>query len=211
MTPDTFDRTTIRASVPMYLLAKYINKNTNINVLFSGEGSDEASGSYLYFKNAPDDESRGNEIMRLMKDLHYFDVLRSDKTISALGLELRVPFLDKDFLKYYLGIRPILKRTNKYIIEKLLLRITYTFHSNLPDSILWRVKEAFSDGVSSQKRSWFSIIAESLGGGSEKEYYEKIYSSYFPKCLDAIPYYWMPKWSNADDPSARLLSVYSLV
>ena len=89
---ETYDITTIRASTPMYLLSKYIKENTDITVLFSGEGSDEASGSYLYFHNAPDEQAFQEEILRLMKDLSYFDVLRCDKSTAETGLEVRVPF-----------------------------------------------------------------------------------------------------------------------
>lgn len=99
----------MRASVPMFLLAKWIKKNTEITVLFSGEGSDEASGSYMYFHNAPDAESFQAECIRLLRELVYYDVLRCDKAVSGAGLEARVPFLDKEFLSYYMSINPKMK------------------------------------------------------------------------------------------------------
>ena len=118
---ETYDITTIRASTPMYLLSKYIKETTDITVLFSGEGSDEASGSYLYFHNAPSEDKFQEEILRLMKDLSYFDVLRCDKSTAGTGLEVRVPFLDKEFLDFYLGIAPKFKIPKNYPIEKYLL------------------------------------------------------------------------------------------
>ena len=225
---ESYDTTTVRASTPMYLLAKYIKETTDITVLFSGEGSDEASGSYLYFKNAPSDEDRQHEIIRLMEDLHYFDVLRSDKSISGAGLELRVPFLDKKFLAYYLGLPSSSKAISSDRMEKHLLRSAFERDRMLPTSVLWRRKEAFSDGVSSQKRSWYGIIqehvsnlvtdadmaeAETLYNSNppkfkEALYYRNVYEQYYPGRSAAIPYYWMPKWSNSIDPSARTLEHY---
>ena len=120
---ETYDITTVRASVPMYLLSKYIKNNTDITVLFSGEGSDEASGSYMYFHNAPDANSFNDETIRLIKDLQYFDVLRSDKSTACNGLEVRIPFLDKEFLQYYMQIDPNLKIPNGKI-EKLVINIS---------------------------------------------------------------------------------------
>ena len=101
---ESYDITTIRASVPMLLLSEYIRDNSDIKVLLSGEGSDEASGSYMYFHNAPNDTEFQKETIRLIRDLQYFDVLRCDKSISVAGLEFRVTFLDKAFLYYYMTI-----------------------------------------------------------------------------------------------------------
>jgi len=103
---ESYDTTTIRASVPMYLLSKYISENTDIKVILSGEGSDEASGSYLYFHKVPNSQEFEKETIRLLKDVRMFDVLRADKTTAGNGLELRVPFFDKEFLKYYMGKTP---------------------------------------------------------------------------------------------------------
>jgi asparagine synthase (glutamine-hydrolysing) len=224
---ETYDITTIRASVPMYLLSKYIKNNTDITVLFSGEGSDEASGSYMYFHNAPDADSFNNETVRLLKDLQYFDVLRSDKSTACNGLEVRVPFLDKEFLQYYMQIDPHLKIPNGKI-EKFLLRKAFD-DGLLPDEILWRSKEAFSDGVSSKKKSWFTILQEHIDNEISDEefetrrikythntptikealYYREIFHKYFPNNGNIIPYYWLPKWNgDIKDPSARVLKVY---
>ena len=114
------DITTIRASVPMFLISKYIRDNTDIKVIFSGEGSDEASGSYLYFHKAPSPQEFQEECIRLLKD-RMFDVLRSDKTTAGAGLEIRVPFFDKEFMKFYMGIKPE-KKIVRDGYEKYLLR-----------------------------------------------------------------------------------------
>ena len=106
---ESWDTTTIRASVPMFLLCKYIKENTDVTVIYSGEGSDEASGSYMYFHNSPNPNEFKKETERLMKDLCYFDVLRCDKSTAGAGLEVRVPFLDLDFLKFYMSICPEMK------------------------------------------------------------------------------------------------------
>jgi asparagine synthase (glutamine-hydrolysing) len=226
---ETYDITTIRASVPMYLLCKYVTENTNVKVLFSGEGSDEASGSYLYFHNAPSVFEFKKETNRLLNDLSYFDVLRCDKSVSSHGIEVRVPFLDKQFLDFYMTIDPSFKIPSKFGMEKHLLRSSFDDIDLLPDNILWRVKEGMSDGVSSKKRSWFEIIqefTENLYTNKEfkkkqntftylppqfKEalYYREIYEKIYKNRHKLIPYYWLPKWSGEIvDPSARILNVY---
>ena len=223
---ETFDTTTIRASTPMYMLSKYIKENTDVTVIFSGEGSDEASGSYLYFHNAPDDVAFEDETKRLMKDLCYYDVLRCDKSTAGAGLEVRVPFLDKDFLDYYLRIPGCHKRPTKQRMEKYLLRETFTGLDLLPDSVLWRMKEGMSDGVSSQKRGWFQIIQDHVETKYNKSqlestineyshepprfkealYYRRLFNMFYPGKDYTVPYYWLPKWSgDLVEPSARAL------
>lgn len=226
---ETYDTTTIRAGTPMYLLSKYIKENTNIVVVFSGEGSDEASGSYLYFHNAPSPAEFQDECVRLLRDLSYFDCLRCDKAVAANGLEVRVPFLDTEFLYEYMRV-PVEWKQPHNGMEKWFIRQAFEGTGLLPYEILWRKKEAFSDGVSSTEKSWFQIIQthiDSIIPDSEflnkkdsitpnppmlKEsyYYRKLFDEYFPGCAHTIPYYWLPKWSgNTNDPSARVLSVYS--
>ena len=203
---ETFDITTIRASVPMFLLSEYISKNTNIKVIFSGEGSDEVAGGYLYFHKSPSEKEFHSECCRLVKDLYYFDCLRSDKTVSGNGLEVRCPFLDKEFIQYYLSVPIHYRRPVKGRPEKWLLRTICSDKNLLPSEILWRKKEAFSDGVSNEKKSWYKIIYEYLGDKSEKEYYKEIFLKYFNGCETILPYYWMPKWvEGITDPSARFL------
>lgn len=222
---ESYDTTTVRASTPMLLLCKYIKQNSDVTVIFSGEGSDEASGSYLYFHNAPDEDSFKLETERLLSELHRFDCLRCDKSTAGAGLEVRVPFLDKTFLKYYMSINPTWKQPNGQI-EKRLLR--EAFMDILPKEVAWRVKEGMSDGVSSMNRPWFEIIQERVKSRfSKKEYdefqedanppmtnealyYRKIFEEYFPGRSTTIPHYWLPKWSgDTVEPSARTLHVYS--
>lgn len=210
---ETYDITTIRASTMMYLLSKYISETSKAVVMFSGEGSDEASGSYRYFDNAPSDEDFHKESERLLKDLCYFDNLRADKSSAAWGLELRVPFLDLEFLKYYMTLPRSIKTQNgmeKYILRK-------AFEGYLPNEVLYRPKEAMSDGVSLHKRSWSTIIQEYAskmlrienGLEAEKKMYLNIFCKFYSDCEHQIPYYWLPKWcGEVSDPSARVLAVY---
>ena len=207
---ESYDTTTVRASVPMFLLSKYICDNTDIKVILSGEGSDEASGSYLYFHNAPNANEFQEECIRLLKDVRMFDVLRGDKTTAGAGLEIRVPFFDKEFLNYYMGINPELKMPRDGM-EKYLLR--KSFEHSIPEDIVWRRKDGFSDSVSSFEKPWYQIIEEYTQSNfnlSEKDFYKTRFIKYFPDCKDIIPYFWMPKWSNHcninDNPSGRLVS-----
>lgn len=199
------DTTTIRASVPMLLLSNYIRDNTDIKVILSGEGSDEASGSYLYFHNAPNPTAFQDECLRLLKDVRFFDVLRSDKTTAGAGLEIRVPYFDKNFMQYYMGINPE-KKVVRDKMEKYLLR--KAFETYLPDEIVWRRKDGFSDGVSSFEKPWYEIIHEYTMKNfqlNEKDYYLSVFEKYYPNYETIIPYYWMPKWSQENNPSGRLI------
>jgi asparagine synthase (glutamine-hydrolysing) len=216
---ESYDITTVRASTMMYLLSKYIKQNSKVVVMLSGEGSDEASGSYKYFQNAPNDDEFHKESERLLKDLCYFDNLRADKSSAAWGLEVRAPFLDLDFLKYYMTVPRCIKTQmgkEKYLLRK-------AFKSNnkdnyLPEEVLCRPKEAMSDGVSLQKRSWSVIIQEAAkkdfyntddGLEAEKEMYLYYFNKYYKGCTKQIPYMWLPKWcGDIKDPSARVLSIY---
>ena len=226
---ESYDTTTVRASTPMYILSKYIRDNTDVVVIFSGEGSDESSGSYMYFHNAPNSDEFKKETVRLMEDLCYFDVLRCDKSTAGAGLEVRVPFLDKDFLQYYLSIKPELKMPKTFEIEKYLLRKAFEDEKLIPSEVLWRMKEGMSDGVSSKKKAWYQIIQEKvskemsdrvfgiLGNNythnppliKESMYYREIFEEYYNDCSKTIPYYWLPKWSgDITEPSARVLNCY---
>ena len=216
----SYDTTTVRASVGNYLISRYISENTDYKVIFNGDGSDELTGGYLYFHKSPNKLESHNECVRLLSDIHYFDVLRSDRSISSCGLEPRTPFLDKSFVNLYLSI-PLEYRFQENTIEKKLLRDSFT--EFLPNEILYRKKEAFSDGVSGNDRSWFEIIAEKLNNvdipnfkynkeylepkTKEQLYYRYLFEKYYSNCESVIPYFWMPKWSNTNDPSARTLIV----
>ena len=145
----------------------------------SGEGADETSGSYLYFHNAPSPEEFRQETFRLMRDNQHFDILRADKTTAGAGLELRVPFYDRDFINYYMSIEPSLKMVrNGY--EKYLLR--QAFKDYVPSEIAWRRKDGFSDGVSSLEKPWYSIIenyTQTHFQLSEKDYYQRVFLQFY--------------------------------
>jgi asparagine synthase (glutamine-hydrolysing) len=238
---ESYDTTTVRASVGNYLVSKYISTHSDAKVIFNGDGSDELTGGYIYFLNAPSLIDFDFECKRLLQNIHYFDVLRSDRTISTNGLEARTPFLDKTFVSQYLSIPTYIRNpksdfwkekiqidgtiTNDYIMEKLLLR--YSIYKMdpllLPHDILWRKKEAFSDGVSSKKKSWYEIIQEDVvnkdikyddsiiinpATTTEQKYYRSIFEKKYPNLGNIIPYFWMPKWCDAKDSSARTLKIY---
>jgi len=229
---ESYDTTTVRASIGNYLVGQYISQNSDAKVIFNGDGSDELCGGYLYMNKCPDDIEFDKETRRLLRDMHMFDVLRSDKCISSHGLEPRTPFLDRSFVNHYLSIAPRYRNhTNTNQCEKFLLRSSFSFahYENsmgkqlLPNEILWRRKEAFSDGVSGKGRSLFNIIQEKIADkilketgaifpeniDTEKIYYKKIFDDCFPNTGNILPYYWMPKYTNATDPSARTLELYN--
>ena len=153
---ESYDTTTVRASIGNYLLGKYIAKHSKAKVIFNGDGSDELLGGYLYMNKCPDDIEFDCESRRLLKDIHLFDVLRSDKSISSNGLEPRTPFLDRSFVNFVLSIPPYFRnhKHRELPVEKYILRHSFSLEfitdfkgrSMLPDEILWRKKEAFSDG-----------------------------------------------------------------
>ena len=226
---ESFDTTTVRASVGNFLGSKFIRENSDCKVIFNGDGSDEVCGGYLYMRDAPDPRAFQKECEKLVFELYFFDVLRSDRSISSNGLEPRTPFLDKEFVQYYLSIPPEKKIFDgKKIIEKCLLRKAFDQTGLLPKSVLWRRKCAFSDGVSELKNSWHHKIQEFVENKisdnefiseskkishctpitKESYYYRKVYNSFFNKREKLIPHFWMPNWSNTIDPSARELENY---
>ena len=225
---ESYDTTTVRASVGNYLLGKYIAENTDCKVIFNGDGSDELCGGYLYFHNCPDELEFDKECKRLLNDISYFDVLRSDRSISTNGLEPRTPFLDRKWVQYYLSIDPGIRFHPKHKqCEKYLLRKSFDDGTYLPKTVLWRTKEAFSDGVSSITKPWYEIINDNVSKKfndiednnlvvnnpitNEQKYYRLLFNKYYKNSQNTIPYFWMPKYSNATDSSARTLNIYKQI
>jgi asparagine synthase (glutamine-hydrolysing) len=219
----SYDTTTVRASVGNHLVAKYIRDHSECKVVFNGDGADEVCGGYLYFHKAPDSIEFDKECKRLLKDICFYDVLRSDRTISNNGLEARTPFLDKNFVSTYMSIPCDVRNHNiGGHQEKYLLRMA--FKGYLPDAVLNRRKEAFSDGVSKETRSWHKIIEEKLGTldidttkvyshnqpkTKEQFYYRELFENTYNGHDNIIPYFWMPSWSEGvTDASARELDNY---
>ena len=223
----TFDITTIRASIGMYLVCKYIHENTDIRVLLTGEISDELFG-YKYTDFAPSAAAFQTEVEKRIRELHMYDVLRADRCISVNSLEARVPFGDLDFVEYVMAVDPQLKQ-NRYGKGKYLLRHAFEGLGYLPDQILWREKAAFSDAVGHSMVDYLKEYAESFY--TDKQFREKsqkytharpftkesllyreLFEKYYPGQSQMIVDFWMPnkEWEGCDvaDPSARVLSNY---
>lgn len=222
----TYDITTIRASMGMYLVCKYIHENTDIRVLLTGEISDELFG-YKYTDFAPSADAFQKEAQKRVRELHMYDVLRADRCISVNSLEARVPFGDLDFVQYVMSVDPEMK-LNKYGKGKYLLR--HAFEGDyLPHDILYREKAAFSDAVGHSMVDDLKEYAESCYTQEEfsekkEKYthakpftkesllYREIFEKYYPEQSEMVADFWMPnkEWEgcNVDDPSARVLSNY---
>ena len=224
---ETFDITTIRASIGMYLLCKYIHENTTLKVILTGEVSDELFG-YKYTDFAPSASEFQKESQKRIKELYMYDVLRADRCISAHALEGRVPFADIDFVNYVMSINPS-KKMNTYNKGKYLLRKAFDGQQYLPTSLLYREKAAFSDAVGHSLVDYLKEYAESKYTDSELSLAKKRYKHCTPFTKEALLYrdifekyyagnekwikgFWMPnrEWPgcNVNDPSARVLSNY---
>ncbi|EQL30291.1 asparagine synthetase [Blastomyces dermatitidis ATCC 26199] len=227
---ETYDVTTIRASTPMYLLSRKI-KGMGVKMVLSGEGSDEIFGGYLYFHAAPSKEAFHDETVSRVKNLHLADCLRANKSTSAWGVEARVPFLDKQFLEVSMGVDPQEKMITKDRIEKYILRKAFDTSDDpdaqpyLPDSILWRQKEQFSDGVG---YGWIDALkdnaelhvtdemmknpkpewADDVPDTKEGYWYRMMFDELFPPCCASTVMRWKPKWSKQTDPSGRAISTH---
>jgi len=219
---ESYDTTTVRASVGNWNIGKYIRENSQAKVVLNGDGADEVMGGYLYFHACPDEDAFDKECRRLLHTISYFDVLRSDKSIASHGLEPRTPYLDKAFVEAYLAL-PISIRYHKGHMEKYVIRsiIEWMDPALIPHDILFRKKEAFSDGVSSLEKSWYQTIQEriplsestlnydfNIPTTDEQKYYRDVFRKYHKDCDHLVPYFWMPKFVVATDASARTLSQY---
>ncbi len=225
----TYDITTVRASIGMYLLCKWIHENTDIKVVLTGEISDEIFG-YKYTDFAPSAEAFQEEAQKRVRELHMYDVLRADRCISVNSLEARVPFGDLDFVDYVMAIDPEKKR-NHYGIGKYLLRKAFEKDAVIPHEILMREKAAFSDAVGHSLRDDLIDYAQSRYSDTEFEeacrkyshatpftkeslLYRELFEQYYPNQSQMVVDFWMPNKSwegcNVNDPSARVLSNYGL-
>jgi len=216
---ESYDTTTVRASTPMWLLCKYIKQKTNCRYIFSGEGSDEILGGYLYFHNAPNVDEFACENMRRLRLIHQFDGLRADRCAGAHGLDLIVPFLDKNFIELCMTMNQNDKVAS---IEKNILR--EAFEGYLPHEVLWRQKDGMSDAVGTNWVDEVKKYAEdnidnmlfketrvkSQGHNTpitkEEALYRNIFWKLYGKHNDhLVSEIWRPKWTTVTDPSARLL------
>ena len=228
---ETYDVTTVRASTPMYLLARVI-KSMGIKMVLSGEGADEVFGGYLYFHKAPSAKAFHEETVRKLSKLHYYDCLRANKSLSAWGVEGRVPFLDKEFLDVAMRTNPDAKMCPGSTIEKKIVR--EAFADMLPAEIAWRQKEQFSDGVgyswidTLKKMTSEAVSDEQMAHAAERfpinpplnkeeYYYRSIFAEHFPSesaarsvnqeasvaCSTAIALEWDAAFKNMNDPSGR--------
>ena len=223
----TWDITTIRASMGMYLCCKAIHQRTDVRVLLTGEISDELFG-YKYTDFAPSPEAFQQEAAKRIRELHMYDVLRADRCISVNSLEARVPFGDLDFVRYVMSIDPK-RKVNSYNMGKYLLRHAFEADHLLPDEILWRQKAAFSDAVGHSMVDDLKEYAESLYTDEEFEekcqkydfarpftkeslLYRELFEKHYPGQAEMIADFWMPNrsWEGCDvnDPSARVLANY---
>ncbi len=231
---ETYDVTTIRASTPMYLLARVI-KSMGIKMVLSGEGADEIFGGYLYFHKAPSPRAFHEETVRKLSKLHLYDCLRANKSLAAWGVEGRVPFLDTEFLDVAMRINPAAKMCPGAVMEKKILR--EAFSSLLPQEVAWRQKEQFSDGVG---YSWIDTLKQITASGvsdeelahvaerfpinpprnKEEYFYRSLFAAHFPSdsaartvpsvpsvaCSTAEALAWDKAFANLNDPSGRAVS-----
>ena len=231
---ETYDITTIRASTPMYLMARAI-KALGIKMVLSGEGADELFGGYLYFHKAPNEKEFHEETVRKLEKLHQYDCLRANKSLAAWGIEGRVPFLDKEFIEVAMRLNPKDKMITPDRMEKWVLR--KAFENYLPDSVAWRQKEQFSDGVG---YSWIDTLKELVESevndeqmenahyrfpvqtpqNKEEFFYRTIFESHFPSeaaalsvpsvpsvaCSTPVALAWDAAFQNQNDPSGRAVA-----
>jgi asparagine synthase (glutamine-hydrolysing) len=230
---ETYDITTVRASTPMYLLARVI-KSMGIKMVLSGEGADEVFGGYLYFHKAPSPEEFHKETVRKLEKLYQYDCLRANKSLAAWGIEGRVPFLDKEFMDVAMRINPKDKMITPERMEKWVLR--KAFEDELPESVAWRQKEQFSDGVG---YNWIDSLKELVKSSvtdaqmeqvnhrfpaqpprtKEEYFYRSIFEEHFPSqaaaltvpsvpsiaCSTPTALAWDASFQNMNEPSGRAI------
>ena len=230
---ETYDVTTVRASTPMYLMARVI-RSMGIKMVLSGEGADEVFGGYLYFHKAPNAQAFHEETVRKIGKLHLYDCLRANKSLSAWGVEGRVPFLDKEFLDTAMRLNPLDKMAPGKVIEKKVLR--EAFAHMLPEDIAWRQKEQFSDGVGyswidtlkaitsrqvsdSQMEAAAERFPINTPRNKEEYYYRSIFEEHFPsdnaaRCVPSVPSVacstaealaWDESFARMNEPSGRAI------
>jgi asparagine synthase (glutamine-hydrolysing) len=230
---ETYDITTIRASTPQYLLSNYISENTDVKVILSGEGADELYAGYLYSHLAPSNDDLQRDSERLMRELEVFDVLRTDRTTAGNGLEVRVPFLDRGFIKYTSSIPSKFKNPNPSSgfgkrIEKKLLRDSFCNilgEPIIPEKIMYRIKNAFSDAcgydwIPKLKDHCEGLITDEEFSSRNEKYphlppptkeayfYRKTFDELYPNQEHLLPHYWLPNWmDNNGEPSAKVLKL----
>jgi asparagine synthetase B (glutamine-hydrolysing) len=233
---ESYDITTIRASVGQWLLSKYIKENTDIRVVLSGECIDECGGYYL-FKFCKDNNEFMKVAKKMLEELYQYDLLRGDRTTAEFGLELRVPFAEKDFLQFINTINPEFRKFNNQIIEKKIVRDAFNDETYLPNDILYRKKMSFSDAIDSYDKECNNVkcfykevekYAKSIINKEEYDkreilyphntpytyesfFYRKIFEEYYPGRSNLIKHYWQPQsyiteQKITNEPSARSLS-----
>lgn len=232
---ETWDTTTIRASAGQYIVCRHIAQHTDCKVVMVGEGPDEVCSSYLFNWYCPSAVALHECALEYVHNIHMYDVKRADRCISRWGMEGRVPFLDPLFIEAYWSVPADCRHPKFKGIEKWWLRKAFDGYGLLPDDVLWRRKEAFSDGISGAHKSWYTIIQEMCEtlvsdlemsdaparfpymppATKEAYYFRSLFEKHFPGHSAIIPRYWLPKFNSSGkevtayvDPSARTLDVY---
>lgn len=232
MTVESHCITTIRASIPQYIVSQFIGTKTNAKVIITGEGSDEITSGYLYNYYAPSSKALHDGAKEYVNNIHLYDGRRCDRCVSSASCEARIPLLDPEFVSTYWTIPEEWRMPTYKNCEKWFLRKSFDNTNIIHKEVLWRRKEAFSDGISGITKSWFQIIQEHIENlvsddeyktdkwtckTKEEYYYKKIFVKHFgEERLDIIPGHWQPKWNSKGeeikefvDPSARTLNIYS--